>query len=138
MAFDPSKLTASDLRTLVTVEGPTSTPNAYNESVQTWTPVVATWGCIVQLRGALLALAQARTLAATATHSVTIRYNDRIRADVRTGSSLGGGLAVAAVAGVATTRSPADAMGRASGRPSSTTPAASAGDAAATPSSRGT
>jgi SPP1 family predicted phage head-tail adaptor len=71
---------AGDLRTQVTFLAAPTARNPFNErstvtDYTTWTPVVSVWAALKPLSGRLLTLAQASTVTAIASHSLTIRYN---------------------------------------------------------------
>jgi SPP1 family predicted phage head-tail adaptor len=70
---------AGKLRHQVQILAPVTNRDSYGQNVQTWTPFLTTWASIQQLRGTMLALAQARTTTAISTHLITIRANPAIR-----------------------------------------------------------
>jgi SPP1 family predicted phage head-tail adaptor len=71
------------LRHRITFLSPSSNRDLYGDNRQIWTPTLTTWGEILQLRGTLLALAQAKATTAVATHSITMRHNPRVTETMR-------------------------------------------------------
>ena len=76
-------MNAGKLRHRVIILAPVASRDTYGENLHTWTPVLTVWASIQQLRGVLLALAQARTSTAIATHCITVRYNAAINENQR-------------------------------------------------------
>src|SRR5947209_6159457 len=72
---------AGRLRKRLTIEAPVTSRDAHGQNVPTYNAVTTVSAEIVPLRGQQLAIAQARTITATATHRITIRY----RADLKIG-----------------------------------------------------
>jgi SPP1 family predicted phage head-tail adaptor len=69
---------AGKLRKRIYFYAPVANRDANGENIQTWVQQFGAWASIDQLRGSLLALAQAKTATATATHSITIRWNPQV------------------------------------------------------------
>lgn len=74
---------AGKLKHRITFLAPVVNQDTYGQNVQTWTPVFTRWASVNQLRGALLAIAQAKTVTATATHAITLRYDPEITETMR-------------------------------------------------------
>jgi SPP1 family predicted phage head-tail adaptor len=65
---------AGTLRHLLTIEQSSAKRDGHGQNIPSWAELENVWGSINPLKGQQLALSQANTITATATHMVIIRY----------------------------------------------------------------